>query len=128
MNELSMRTPAPERPRRSGRQSLRSGGPIVRPMLLPVLPSNERAPMSDRLSRAVIELVAALRDEIATERRPSELEPDRLLSIEQAARALGIGRTALYSEIGAGRIRSVKVGRRRLIPSSAIREVASGQE
>ena len=97
-------------------------------MLLPVLPSNERAPMSDRLSRAVIELVAALRDEIATERRPSELEPDRLLSIEQAARALGIGRTALYSEIGAGRIRSVKVGRRRLIPSSAIREVASGQE
>ena len=72
------------------------------------------------------ELVAALRDEIATERRPSEREPDRLMSIEQAARALGIGRTALYSEIGAGRIRSVKVGRRRLVPSSAISEVASG--
>ena len=96
-------------------------------MLLPVLPSNERAPMSDRLSRAVIELVAALRDEIATERRPSELEPDRLLSIEQAARALGIGRSALYSEISARRIRSVKVGRRRLVPSSAISEVASGR-
>jgi excisionase family DNA binding protein len=84
--------------------------------------------MSDRLAAAVTELVAALRDEIAIERRPSNREADRLLSIEQAARALGIGRTALYSEIGAGRIRSVKVGRRRLVPSSAITEVASGQE
>ncbi|MFI5258567.1 MAG: helix-turn-helix domain-containing protein [Candidatus Limnocylindrales bacterium] len=83
--------------------------------------------MSDRLTTAVMELVAALRDEIATERRPSYREPDRLLSIEQAARALGIGRTALYSEIGAGRVRSVKVGRRRLVPTSAITGVASGQ-
>jgi excisionase family DNA binding protein len=96
-------------------------------MLLPVAPSSEHDPMSDRLTTAVTELVAALRDEIAIERRPSDREPDRLLSIEQAARALGIGRTALYSEIGAGRIRSVKVGRRRLVPSSAISEVASRQ-
>jgi len=89
--------------------------------------TNEPDLMSDRLRAAVMELVEALRDEVATERRPSEREPDRLLSIEQAARALGIGRTALYSEIGAGRIRSVKVGRRRLVPSSAISEVASGR-
>jgi excisionase family DNA binding protein len=101
---------------------------MVRPMLLPVVPSNARGPMGDRLTAAVTELVAALRDEIATERRPSERVPDRLLSIEQAARALGIGRTALYSEIGAGHIRSVKVGRRRLVPSSAITEVAAGRE
>jgi excisionase family DNA binding protein len=128
MNEPSMRLPGSERVRRSERQSLRGGGQIVRPMLLPVVPLNARSPMSDRLTAAVTELVAALRDEIATQRRPSEREPDRLLSIEQAARVLGIGRTALYSEIGAGRIRSVKVGRRRLVPSSAISEVASGQE
>jgi excisionase family DNA binding protein len=83
--------------------------------------------MSERLTKAVMELVAALRAELATERRPIEREPDRLLSIEQAADALGIGRTALYLEIGAGRIRSIKVGRRRLIPSSAISEVASRQ-
>ncbi len=123
-----MRLPGSERVRRSERQSLRGGSQIVRPMLLPVVPLNSRGPMSDRLMAAVTELVAALRDEIATQRRPDEREPDRLLSIEQAARALGIGRTALYSEIGAGRIRSVKVGRRRLVPSSAISEVASGQE
>jgi excisionase family DNA binding protein len=127
MNEPSMRLPGSERVRGSERQSLRGGGQIVRPMLLPVAPSSEHGPMSDRLWTAVNELVAALRDEIAVEARPSEREPDRLLSIEQAARALGIGRTALYSEIGAGRIRSLKVGRRRLIPSSAITEVASRQ-
>ena len=127
MNEPSMRTPGSERARRSERQSLRGEGQIVRPMLLPAMPLNARGPMSDRLTAAVTELVAALRDEMATQRRPSEREPDRLLSIEQAARALGIGRTALYSEIGAGRIRSVKVVRRRLVPSSAISEVASGQ-
>jgi len=128
MNELPKRQPVRERPDRSGRQSLRSGNQIIRPMFLSGVPSNASGPMSDRLVTAVTELVAALRDEIATQRRPSEREPDRLLSIEQAARALGIGRTALYSEIGAGRIRSVKVGRRRLVPSSAISEVASGQE
>jgi excisionase family DNA binding protein len=94
-------------------------------MLLPVWPSNPSGPRNDRLTAAVTELVAALRDEIATERRPTERQPDHLLSIEQAARALGIGRTALYSEIGTGRIRSVKVGRRRLVPSSSITEVAS---
>jgi excisionase family DNA binding protein len=88
---------------------------------------NEPDLMSDRLRAAVMELVEALRDEVAVEPRPSEREPDRLLSIEQAARALGIGRTALYSEIAAGRIRSVKVGRRRLVPSSAISDVASGR-
>ena len=89
--------------------------------------TNEPDLMSDRLRAAVMELVEALRDEIAVEARPSEREPDRLLSIAQAARALGIGRTALYSEIWAGRIRTVKVGRRRLVPSSAIGEVASRQ-
>jgi excisionase family DNA binding protein len=127
MDEPLMRLPGSERVRRSERQSLRGGGQIDRPTLLLVGLSNERGPTSDRLATAVTELVAALRDEIATERRPSEREPDRLMSIEQAARALGIGRTALYSEIGAGRIRSIKVGRRRLVPSSSISEVASRQ-
>jgi excisionase family DNA binding protein len=87
--------------------------------------TNEPELVSDRLRAAVMELVEALRDEIAVEAPRSEREPDRLLSIEQAAQALGIGRTALYSEIWAGCIRSVKVGRRRLVPSSAISEFAS---
>ena len=37
-------------------------------------------------------------------------------------RLLSIGRSALYGELAAGRLRSVKVGRRRLVPSGAIAE------
>jgi excisionase family DNA binding protein len=118
MNELATRKAAQEQAHRSGR-------PIDSPTLLPVGRWTDPGPAVDRLTVAVVELVAALREEIATENRPNWREPDRLLSVDQAAQALGIGRTALYSEIGAGRIRSIKVGRRRLIPSSAISEFAS---
>jgi len=48
--------------------------------------------------------------------------PDRLLSVDAAAEALGVGRSLAYDLIGAARLRSVRVGRRRLIPSSAISE------
>lgn len=72
----------------------------------------------DRLALALAELADAIRAEMAAEARPADVE--RLLSVAEAARALGIGRTALYGEITAGRCRSLKVGRRRLVPSSAI--------
>ena len=128
MNELQTLRPSPERLRRGWRQSSSSPSRIDRRTVMPdAWSTNEPDPMSDRLHAAVMELVEALRDEIAVEARPSERGPDRLLSIEQAARALGIGRTALYSEISARRIRSVKVGRRRLVPASVISEVASGR-
>lgn len=69
--------------------------------------------------------VAALRAEIALEVRPGSppaVSPDRLLSVAEVASALGIGRSALYSEIAAGRLRTIRVGRRRLVPASAIAE------
>jgi excisionase family DNA binding protein len=47
-------------------------------------------------------------------------EPERLWDIKSASTLLGIGRSALYAEIAAGRLQSVKVGRRRLIASGAI--------
>lgn len=76
-----------------------------------------------RLDAAVAELVAALREELATEARPAVAQPDRLLSIEEAAAALGIGRTNVYSEISSGRLRSLVIGRRRrLVPAGAIHE------
>jgi excisionase family DNA binding protein len=76
--------------------------------------------MSDRLTAAVLELVAALREDLAAEAHPAA--PDRLLSVDEAAASLGLGRSALYAEIQAGRLRSCKVGRRRLLSSQAVSE------
>lgn len=43
-----------------------------------------------------------------------------LLRIEDACARLGIGRSKLYELLATGKIRSVKVGARRLVPESAI--------
>jgi excisionase family DNA binding protein len=45
-----------------------------------------------------------------------------LLAIDEASTMLGLGRSRLYAEISSGRLRSVVVGRRRLVPASAIAE------
>ncbi|MFG3687824.1 excisionase family DNA-binding protein [Micromonospora sp. NPDC047740] len=45
-----------------------------------------------------------------------------MLRVEEAARALGIGRSLTYDLIRSGRLRSFKVGSRRLIPAAAIDE------
>jgi excisionase family DNA binding protein len=49
----------------------------------------------------------------------------RVLRVEEAARVLGIGRSLVYDLIRSGRLRSFKVGSRRLIPIAAIDEVIS---
>jgi excisionase family DNA binding protein len=46
-------------------------------------------------------------------------DPQLLLNVEQAAEKLGIGRTAAYQLIQSGALRSVKIGRRRLVPATA---------
>ena len=42
--------------------------------------------------------------------------------IERAAERLGIGRTTAYAEVASGRLRSFRVGKRRLVPASALAE------
>ncbi|MFJ2736796.1 excisionase family DNA-binding protein [Streptomyces sp. NPDC087317] len=48
--------------------------------------------------------------------------PRRLHSVEAAAALIGIGRTATYDEIRLGRLRTVRCGRRRLVPTEWIDE------
>jgi excisionase family DNA binding protein len=50
----------------------------------------------------------------------------RLLAIQQATFELGIGRSALYELIAAGKLKTVKLGRRRLVPREAIEEFIAG--
>lgn len=75
--------------------------------------------MSTRVEAAVAELASAIEEivEAATRRKAG---PPELFSIEEAAQRLGIGRSTLYRELTNGSLRSFKVGRRRLIPASAI--------
>ncbi len=53
---------------------------------------------------------------------PKVLTPNRrlLYSIEEAAQLLGIGRTFMFELVATGQIASLKIGRRRKIPSSAL--------
>lgn len=74
-----------------------------------------------RLDAALAELAEAIRAEVRAELATPGDAPDRLLSVDETAAMLGIGRTAAYGELQAGRLASVKVGRRRLIPAGAIR-------
>jgi excisionase family DNA binding protein len=76
--------------------------------------------VSDRLALAVSELIEALREEARTEAAAVPRAPDRLLSIDEAAATLGIGRSLAYALIGSGGLRTLKVGRRRLVVSSAV--------
>lgn len=46
--------------------------------------------------------------------------PRVLLTVEQAADALGIGRTNMFALIKSGEIESVKVGRLRRVPAAAL--------
>jgi excisionase family DNA binding protein len=64
-----------------------------------------------------------LKDDTALHR---ERSVPRLLSIKLAAYELGVGRTALYVLIAAGKIKTVKIGRRRFVPSEAIDEFIAG--
>ena len=80
-----------------------------------------------RIRAACDELSDAL---IAALAEPSTAElPDRLLSIEEAADAIGVTRSTLYEHVLPG-LRTIRVGRRVLVPSGAIAEyiaVQSGQ-
>lgn len=52
-----------------------------------------------------------------------EAQPIRLvLTIEQAARRLGIGRTLMYSLVMSGEVESVMIGRLRRIPVECLAE------
>jgi excisionase family DNA binding protein len=48
-----------------------------------------------------------------------------LVSIPEAAAALGCGRSKLYELIGEGRLETVTIGRRRLVRTDSVRAMAN---
>lgn len=51
---------------------------------------------------------------------PPRGTPRVLLTVEQAAQAIGIGRTTMFALVKSGELKSVKVGRLRRIPLDEI--------
>lgn len=47
------------------------------------------------------------------------------ISINETTKVLGIGRTSVYAFIGAGRLQTFKLGRRTLVSTASIRQLAS---
>ena len=89
-----------------------------------------------------LQLVATRRPAHPARRTPAELEHQivdvtvqaderLLLSVDEAARRLSIGRSLLYELLAAGEIRSIHVGRLRRVPIAALTDYinrqASGQ-
>lgn len=50
-----------------------------------------------------------------------------LLSMEQAARRIGVSRGLLYRQAAEGKLKTVKVGTRRLVPRTEIDRIARGE-
>ena len=59
---------------------------------------------------------------------PQATTPDLLLTIEEAAKALRIGRTHMFKLLGNGEIRSVYIGRSRRISIDALKEYVTKLE
>lgn len=60
---------------------------------------------------------------------PPSIQP-LLVSVDEAATALRLGRTKVYALMGAGVISFIKIGKRRLVPVSSLRALVdqlSGQ-
>ena len=51
---------------------------------------------------------------------PTAIGRPRLLSIQQTIFELGIGRTTTYELIALGRLKTVKIGRRRFVTAEAL--------
>ncbi|MFH8472045.1 helix-turn-helix domain-containing protein [Streptomyces sp. NPDC018000] len=60
---------------------------------------------------------------LLTERRPAEGDATLVaLTVAEAARRIGIGRTKLYEYVTSGEIASVKIGSLRRIPAEAVND------
>jgi excisionase family DNA binding protein len=59
-------------------------------------------------------------DQLLADRKPGRATAREMLSVEEAAGALNLGRTKVYGLVRRGELFSIKEGGRRLVPRSAI--------
>ncbi len=76
---------------------------------------------TDSVARLLLRVEEEAGEPATRPRGEERLREKLLLRVEEAAGALGIGRTILYELIRSGELVSVRVGRRRLVPIAALR-------
>ncbi|MEV8326766.1 helix-turn-helix domain-containing protein [Kitasatospora sp. NPDC056731] len=60
--------------------------------------------------------------------RLSGVRPSRVaLTVEEAARRLGVGRTTMYALVASGEVPSVTIGRLRRVPAEALKEYVAAR-
>ena len=62
----------------------------------------------------------------ATAQEVNEIMRQPTCSVEEAAKVLHIGRTQAYRAVRSGELRSIRIGKRVLVPTSAIRQLLDG--
>jgi excisionase family DNA binding protein len=78
---------------------------------------------TDPIAVAVTALLAALQ---AVQSPPAPVL-QTMLTVREAATTLRCSESLIYTQLKDGRLRGVKVGRRRLIPMSEIRRITEGE-
>ena len=85
--------------------------------------ANRRATDIAELLGHLVDLLAEQPTTPTPEPRP--LPPRLLLTVEEAAEQLGIGRTLAWRLVSDGELESVRIGRLRRVPRSAIEDYAA---
>lgn len=102
-----------------GKRARGVAGPTTTANTVVRLESKRRNP--NAIEAATVALQSALRDLVAAV-TDEAVGPERLLSIDEAAERLGVGRSIFFSLMRQGHIRTFQIGRRRVVPDSAIAE------
>lgn len=85
--------------------------------------TNKRAA---EIAALIGQLAELLTEQPETEANKASPAPQRtLLTVEEAAEQLGIGRTTAWQLVRSGDLGSVRIGKLRRVPVSAIREFAA---
>jgi excisionase family DNA binding protein len=75
------------------------------------------------LNAQLAEALAALLAAAAAKPTPPPARPETVLSIEEVAERLKVSKSLIYKAIADGQMRSIKIGKRRLVPASEVQRL-----
>lgn len=82
--------------------------------------------MNESTTPDIAAAVAALLAAVGQNQTPAPAAPVTMLTVKEAAEYLRCSESLIYAQLKDGRLRGVKVGRRRLIPSVEIEKLITG--